>query len=293
MKLKFQKIGILGKPKEPSFDKIIIQLADILTALGAQVAFEIDFAERLQTDPMNVFDLDTLCRVSDLLIVIGGDGSILHAARAAVRHDTPILGIHRGRLGFLTDICPQDISTEIPRILMGDYLEEPRFLLEAQLISAAGEAYEPVRALNDIVLHSGEIARMIEYELWVDGVYVCRQRSDGLIVSTPTGSTAYALSGGGPILHPSLDAIALVPMNPHTLSSRPLVVRSEALVQLRIPPETDHLPKVTCDGQVRLSTAVNDVIEIRRYPTPVRLIHPMNHDYFKMLRDKLGWGSER
>ncbi|OGT44518.1 MAG: NAD kinase [Gammaproteobacteria bacterium RIFCSPHIGHO2_12_FULL_38_11] len=214
----------------------------------------------------------------DLMIVIGGDGSLLHAAHCALPFDLPVLGINRGHLGFLTDIHPDELS-KIGDVLSGKYVSEERFLLKTQLGIA----------LNDVVLLPGNSAQLIEFDILINDQFVCVLRADGLIVATPTGSTAYALSGGGPILHPQLNAIALVPMFPHTLSSRPIVVDGNDKIELLIREQNEFSPCISCDGQERITVEPGTRITITKHEKKLRLIHPDNYSYFATLREKLGW----
>jgi NAD+ kinase len=228
-----------------------------------------------------------LARRCDLAVVVGGDGSFLNAAREMVGEDIPLVGVNLGRLGFLVDISPERMLQALGSILQGRYIEDPRFLLEARI----GERHHEL-ALNDVVLHKWNIARMIEFETWVDGHYVDSQRSDGIILSTPTGSTAYALSGGGPLLQPSLDAIVLVPICPHRLSNRPIVVHGNSEIVIDTSGRTDHEHvRVTCDGQTSLRLEPGEKLVVRKHPLPIRLFHPQDHDHFDLLRAKLGWGG--
>ena len=217
----------------------------------------------------------------DLMIVVGGDGSLLHAAHCALDHDLPVLGINRGHLGFLTDINPKELH-RISDVLNGNYTREERFLLKTSLGIA----------LNDVVLLPGE-AQLIEFDIMINNQFVCQQRADGLIIATPTGSTAYALSGGGPILHPHLNAMVLVPMFPHTLSSRPIVIDSDAKVELIISEHKNKTANISCDGQQRITVEPGTRITIEKHEKKLHLIHPDNYDYFATLREKLGWQSHR
>jgi len=231
--------------------------------------------------------LDTLGDRCDLAIVIGGDGTLLHSARELVDLDIPLLGVNLGRLGFLVDISPEHMCDMFEAVLNGEYQEDKRMLLHCSV-----GKQPPELALNDVVLHKWNIARMIEFETWVNESFIDTQRSDGLIISTPTGSTAYALSGGGPLLSPGLDVIALVPICPHTLSNRPIVVDGNREIRLRVCGKTDpeHV-RVTCDGQSILGVTEGDDIVIRRHHRPLRLLHPAGHDHFQILRTKLAWGE--
>jgi NAD+ kinase len=250
----------------------------------------------LITDPQllknveKIVDIDSLGQVCDLVIVIGGDGSLLRGARALASYHVPLLGVNRGRLGFLTDITPEDIVLKVGEVLAGNYTSDPRFLLDME-VSREGDVIATGDALNDVVLHPGQFIHMLECELYIDGYFVTSQRSDGMIVSTPTGSTAYALSGGGPIMHPKLDAIVLVPMNPHTLSSRPMVISGNSEIKIIVGDHDSALPLVTCDGQIHAEVRAGDEIHIRKKAHAVQLIHPLNHNFYERCRSKLGWGG--
>lgn len=289
-KSQFARIGIMGKPHQPQLKPTLEALVGILKSFSTEIVLENE-CQSLIAEKFKQYAAVDLGKHIDLLIVIGGDGSLLNAARAVVDYGTSVLGVNRGRLGFLTDISPQRLEAQLEPILQGQYRKEERFLLESKILRDGKELGHNI-ALNDVVLYSGDIARMIEFEAYIDNTYVYRQRSDGLITSTPTGSTAYALSGGGPILHPELDAIVLVPMHPHTLSSRPIVIHNESKIKLLITPENQLEPRVSCDGQVNFTVKHNDEIHIAKYAKPLHLIHPNDYDYFSVLRNKLGWASE-
>jgi NAD+ kinase len=222
--------------------------------------------------------------------VVGGDGSMLGAARSMVDYGVPLLGVNRGRLGFLTDIMPSEIEAKVLDVLNGDYISEKRFMLDMMALRN-GEPFGQGHALNDIVLHPGRHLRMIEFELYIDEKFVYSQSSDGLIVSTPTGSTAYALSGGGPLMYPSLDAIGLVPLNAHSLTSRPIVVAGNSEIRLLLGDESSTIMHVACDGQIYQRVRPHDEIVIRKKERQLTLIHPSDHNYYETCRSKLGWGK--
>ena len=228
--------------------------------------------------------------MSDLVVVVGGDGSLLHAARSLSKYNTPVVGVNRGRLGFLTDISPNDVLHKLGQVLDGDFVFDQRFLLEVEVRSKNQTIYQDI-ALNDVVLHSGKSVHMIDFELNIDGQYVYRQHSDGLIVSSPTGSTAYALSGGGPIVHPNMDAIVIVPMHPHTLSSRPIVVGGQSEIKVLIR-DNRILPMVSPDGQNSVTLQVGDTVHIRKHPFKLTLLHPPGYDFYAACRTKLRWNQD-
>jgi NAD+ kinase len=236
--------------------------------------------------------LDDFSQKIDLAIVLGGDGTLLTAARALSDKGVPIIGINLGRLGFLVDVSTQGTMLEqVDAILEGDCHEEERFLLEGRVMRN-GECIAKECALNDVILHNRKEVRMIEYSVSIDGRHVNHDRADGLIVATPTGSTAYALSSGGPILYPTLQAISLVPICPHTLSHRPLVVNADSLISLQIDPNCDITAQVTFDGQGNQQLQAGDSVEIRRKTKGIKLLHPKDYDFYSVLRAKLRWGDK-
>ncbi len=287
---KFQNIGLIGRLGST---KVIDTLKNIISYFSEQ-EFKIILDKRIG-ELMPGHGLDT-CKqkemgdLCDLVIVVGGDGSLLGAARVLSRFDVPVLGVNRGQLGFLTDISPKNFEEKFAEILEGKYTEEERFLLKI-VVRRDGEIVGEADALNDMVLHPGKATRMIEFDLFVEGSYVYTQRSDGLIVATPTGSTAYSLSGGGPIMHPKLDALVLVPMFPHTLSSRPIVVDGNSDLRLIISEDNETYPIVSCDGQVSINLAPGDVIHISKHQHKLKLIHPEGYDFYRTCREKLGWSA--
>lgn len=287
----FRRIGVIAQLRHPKVVDSLNRLVAFLKADGRTVVAEKHTASLLADHSVDALERKDIDSDSlDLVIVVGGDGSMLGAARALVDLDIPLLGLNRGRLGFLTDISPEQMETGIGEVLAGSYQMSERFLLEVS-VHRKGSSIASGQALNDVVLHPGRSVRMMEFELYIDGSFVYSQRSDGLIVSTPTGSTAYALSAGGPIMCPDLDALVLVPMNPHTLSSRPIVVSGDSKLEVRVGPFNELHPKATCDGQYEIGAEPGDAIRIHKNPTPVRLIHPQEHNFYEVCRRKLGWGS--
>lgn len=228
----------------------------------------------------------------DLLVVVGGDGSILQAAAMALKHNMALLGINQGRLGFLTDIGAKELDA-LEHLLAGHYQAEQRLMLHMQAQDSRGTLLAQSSALNDVVLLPGSMTRMIEFELHVDGVPVCHQRSDGIIATTPTGSTAHAMSAGGPIVHPQLDAITLVPLCPHKLSSRPIVVPASQNIQWLISDRNNHPPCISCDGSVGMPTPKGAIVSVKALPEKLRLIHPHGHNHYHTLQQKLGWERQQ
>lgn len=287
---KFSTIGLIGRQGMRNVSDTLIAVLDYLQANNRQVLVEEETAKSLPRDIHACFSWENLHNKVDLLVVVGGDGSLINAAHNAVQHDIPVLGINRGRLGFLTDIHPQDLEHKIGEILRGEYDEEKRFLLNATITLAESQTQAGI-ALNEVVLMPGNVARMIEFSITIDKQFVCVQQADGLIVSTPTGSTAYSLSGGGPILHPQLNAIVLVPMFPHTLSARPIVVNADSQIDIHINTHSLSPPALSCDGRARISVPIGANICIQKNSNTLRLIHPRDYNYFETLRTKLHWNK--
>jgi NAD+ kinase len=286
----FHKIGLIGKHGDPSVKETLCRICDYLSGKDYDIILEQATGKLMDGAPLPSLPEIELPSRSDLVIVVGGDGTLLHAARVLASQKTPLLGINQGRLGFLVDISPNEMLPHLDAILNGRYEQENRFLLEVNM-GDESTAELPTLAFNDVVLHKWNIARMIEFESYVDGQLVNDQRSDGLIVSTPTGSTAYALSGGGPLLHPSLNAIVMVPICPHTLSNRPIVVDGDSEIEIRLNLAHAEDVQITCDGQSTLPLMPGESVRIRKAEHPVRLIHPEGYDYYSILRAKLGWGK--
>ncbi|WP_394558980.1 NAD(+) kinase [Aquipseudomonas alcaligenes] len=288
----FRNIGVIGRLGSAQVLDTIRRLKNFLLERHLHVILEDTIAEVLPGHGLQTCSRKNLGEVCDLVIVVGGDGSILGAARALARHKIPVLGINRGSLGFLTDIKPDEVEIKVAEVLEGRFLEESRFLLETE-VRRHGEAIGKGDALNDVVLHPGKSTKMIEFELFIDGHFVCSQKADGLIVATPTGSTAYSLSAGGPIMHPKLDAIVIVPMYPHTLSSRPIVVDGNSELKIAVADDLPVYPLVSCDGQNHFTCAPGDTITVKKKPHKLRLIHPLDHNYYEACRTKLGWGGRQ
>ena len=287
----FDRVGLIAKTDDPRVEETLATLMAYLEQRHIEYCVETATHVALGTPGGPPGDFGEIASNCDLAVVVGGDGTLLAAARALVDRDVRLLGINLGRLGFLTDISPADLEVRLDEVLAGKYLEERRFLLETDIVRA-GTRLHHATCLNDVVVHKWRIARLVELDVYVDGVFVNRQRSDGLIVSTPTGSTGYALSGGGPILHPALNAIVLVPICPHTLSSRPIVVDAASHIEITLSEREHTSAQLTCDGQTAMDLEAGDKVEVRRKARPIRLIHPPGHDYYAMLRTKLHWSRE-
>ncbi len=288
----FNTIGILGRQRISGVVNTLYELQKFLESRQLKITIDDDSKAMLAGSKLKSHPRAELGKHCDLIIVVGGDGSMLAAARSAAHYATPVLGINSGRLGFLTDIRPDMLAEKIADVLDGKYREEKRFLLSAQF-NGANKLIAQQDALNDVVLLPGAQAQMIAFEIFINDQYVCRQRADGIIVATPTGSTAYALSAGGPILHPQLDAIVLVPMFPHTLSSRPIVVQGDSKIEIVISKNNQTNPHVSCDGQERVAIPAGSSLQISKNAQPLRLIHLSDYSYYGTLRSKLGWESTR
>ena len=274
----FRNVGLMGRPGNTAVADTLLDVQRFLEQEGRHVIFDEDTAALLPSrNNIQVSSRQSLGEACDLVTVVGGDGPLLHAART-----------NRGRLGFLTDVAPREIEAKVGAVLRGDFAEDKRFLLHAE-VRRDGEPLGDMLALNDVILHTGKTVHMIEFELYVEGEFVYRLRSDGLIVCTPTGSTAYALSGGGPILHPRLDAMGPVPMHAHTLSSRPIVVDGDSEIKIQV--LSDIPPRVSADGQPGQMLEAGDWVYVRKHPFKLRLIHPPGHDFYAACRTKLGWNS--
>ncbi len=286
----FKRIGLLGRSQRDGVGAVLIELLSLLRSREVEILLEDRLAELVDTSGLTVVTEQEIGEQAELAIVVGGDGSLLGAARTLARYDTPVLGVNRGRLGFLTDISPDELAEQIPAVLDGEFTRETRFLLEARVMRD-GKEIGCSGALNDVVVNSGTTAQMIELELYINDTFVYRQRADGLIISTPTGSTAYSLSGGGPIMHPSLDAIVLVPMFPHALSSRPIVVDGSSEIRIDVLERNRIHPPVTCDGQVNLTARPGDSVYIAKKAHHLTLLHPLGHSFYASCRDKLRWSN--
>lgn len=288
----FQTIGIITKRSDERLVHILKSLIHHLLSHGCRILLDDSARQWLEDNHgCESATLDTLGREADLAIVIGGDGTFLTAGRAMVDHQVPLLGINIGRLGFLVDVSPHEMLGRIDEILAGEFDEDHRSLLATRVVTNGGAPVERL-SLNDMVLHIRDVVRMIEFETRIDGRHVNTQRADGLVVATPTGSTAYALSGGGPILAPSLDALVLVPICPHGLSNRPLVVHGDSEVEIRVCEHNRSHAQAAFDGQDSTTLGPGDRLIVRRRKTRLRLIHPVGYDYLQILRAKLGWGEQ-
>jgi NAD+ kinase len=290
MQQSFSTIGLVGKSADSRTAPLVATLLDALHQRGADVILDEAIGDCQRPGTCRVAGLDELAEAADLVVVIGGDGTLLATARATALHDTPILGINLGRLGFLVDILPDRAATELNAVLDGAYDLEPRAMLDTTLFRDGSPIHHGL-ALNEAVLRVQSVVRVIEFDTFIDGLDVGRLRADGLIVATPTGSTAYSLSAGGPILTPDLDAMIIVPICPHSLNHRPLVVSGHALIEIKLSSGSRSPAQVALDGQENLDFAPGDILRVQRRPQSLMLVHPRNHHFLRMLRSKLRWGE--
>lgn len=292
--MKFNTIAIITKPQAELVSQTVQSVLAFLKNKTCKILLDEQIPEILKgiefDDNVVKASRKLMAEQCDLAIVVGGDGTILNAVRSLSHANVPLLGINVGRLGFLADISPDEMETSLQDILNGYYREEQRFLLEMQVLRK-GEIIFEGDAFNDVVVHIRDVARMIEFETRINKDFVNYQRADGIIVSTPTGSTAYALSAGGPILHATLDAIALVPIAPHTLSNRPIVVHADSQIEILICNTKEGIAQATCDGHLSTDVYVGDCIKVKRKAGKITLLHPKQHNYFEILRAKLHWGG--
>jgi NAD+ kinase len=289
MSAAFQTVALIGKYKSPGIAAPLLELARFLEQRGAKVLVDRLTASHLGSQLYPVHTLEEIGVRADLAIVLGGDGTMLNIARTLGPHDVALVGVNMGRLGFLTDVGTDAMLDTIGEILGGRYMAEHRMLLAGEVVSG-GRSVHSGLAFNDVVLHRGMSGSMIEFEVRIDGQFVYTQRSDGLIVATPTGSTAYALSAGGPIVHPGLDVMSLVPICPHTLSNRPIVVGSQSTVEILMHGHSDA-SRVHFDSHSHCDLRYSDRVVVRRAPHSIRLLHPVGHSYYHMLREKLHWSE--
>ena len=285
----FKRIALITNSGGSKITETLRTVTDFLRSKGLEVSLDEACTVLLPDSGLPTVSAAELPAACDMAIAIGGDGTMLKAARLLANHHIPLLGINRGQLGFLADIPAESVEEHLDQILAGNFVEDERFQLHCQVDRDNTTLIES-DAFNDVVIQRWNIAKLIGLTTYINGKLVNSQRSDGLIVASPTGSTAYALSGGGPILHPALDALVLVPICPHTLSNRPIVIAGNSTIEVVVgTPEIDHA-RLTCDGEMQCELAAGDRIIIQKKTNKIRLIHPADHDHFSILRAKLNWG---
>jgi len=288
MNSSFKTIAVIGKHKNLDIVTPLLRLARYLESRHLEVLLDYLTASTLKEKAFPAVTMEDIGKRADLVIVLGGDGTMLNIARKLAPFNVPLVGINQGRLGFLTDLSIDTMLEALGSMLDGRYVTERRMLLHIEVARGTTSTFSAL-ALNDVAVNRGIGGNMIEFEVRINGEYVYSLRSDGLIVATPTGSTAYALSAGGPILHPSLDLIALVPVSPHTLSNRPIVVGPDAIVEILMHRTT--VARVHSDSHSHFDLQEHDKVIVRRSPHEATLLHSSDHSYYRMLREKLGWSG--
>jgi NAD+ kinase len=282
----FKTIALFGKQQSDGTAQTLGEIGAFLEQRGLRVLFEAAIADTLGLRSLPRADLHEIGEAADLAVIVGGDGTMLGIARELAPHGVPLVGINHGRLGFITDIPLLQWSDALGAVLDGHFEAEDRSILQARVTRDASVVFE-ASAVNDVVVSRSSRAGMIEVQVHVDGLYMYSQRADGLIVATPTGSTAYALSCAGPILHPSLDGLVLVPVAPQALSNRPIVLPSSSVISMSVADGRE--PRLNCDMQTFVDLQIGDVIEVRRAAYSARFLHPSGYSYYATLRSKLNW----
>ncbi len=289
MQSKFKSVGLIGKPNSV-IAKTFSLLYDHLCQQNFEVRVENQSKKFIASQSVKTVAISEMGKVCDLAITVGGDGTLLSAGRHLAPYNVPVIGVNLGRLGFLVDISPDEVLSRLDDILQGNFVTEERILLRAELVRNNRVIHEQT-AVNEVVIHRWITPSMIEIITHIDDAFLNTQRSDGLIISTPTGSTAYALSGGGPILHPALGAIVLVPITPHTLTNRPIVVKDSSQVEIAFSQNTQINAQVSCDDISIPDVLTSDRIRIKKDSSLMRILHPTDYDFFEILRAKLNWSS--
>jgi len=284
----FKSIALIGRYNTPASAGTLVQLGEFLAARGCKVCMEQDTARTCGVSAFELASYDAIGAACDLAVVLGGDGSMLSAARHLAAHGVPLVGINHGRLGFMTDIAADSMLETLGKVLDGEYSIEERTMLAAQVMRGETMIFSTL-ALNDVVVNKGAVGRLIEFLVRIDGEFVYDLRSDGLIIATPTGSTAYALSSNGPILQPSMPGFALVPICPHTLSNRPITVSENSRIEVRLMRAIDA--RLHFDGQPQCDLHEQDRVLVTRADQKIRFVHPPGYSYFAMLREKLHWSE--
>ncbi len=283
----FSRVGLVVRPDDENvantFNEVIACLQE------RQIDFVFEKSAQSIANGAETVAFEHIAENCDLVIVIGGDGTLLSSARALADHDVPLIGINRGRLGFLVDVPSDDNMAGLSSILDGDYVEEYRSILETRILRD-GECIAKSYALNDTVIRVHERLQIMDYDILIDDALVAHQRADGLIISTPSGSTAYSLSNGGPIVAPTIDTLILNPLCPHTLNSRPLLVDGNSCIKIHLWDDDVRQAQVVCDGQVYMDAMLGDMVNIFCRDKKIRLLHRESYDYHRILREKLGWG---
>lgn len=289
-RMSIRTVGVIGKRTDPAALPTLRALCALLQEMGCEVLVDDHHAALAQSAGLPAVARQQLGERCQLVVVVGGDGTLLDAGRSLGRYGVPLLGVNQGRLGFMVDVRPDEMRQALQAVLAGQGVADDRLLLSMVIRHADGSAEPPALAVNDVVLRNFANIRMLDFETWLGDEFISQHRADGMIVSSPTGSTAYALSGGGPVVHPSVSALTLVPICPHTLSDRPIVVPTTAAVRIVLRGPAPAMATVTCDGQVSRPIRPGDTVEVAQASHRLRLVHPASYQYFSLLRDKLHWG---
>jgi len=287
MNTPFRRIGLFIRKDDPVMENAVVQVTEFLLSKSLAVVVNEPLSFLADIEVISISEFPQNC---DLTIAIGGDGTLLSASRALSGTDLPIVGINIGRLGFLADVRLARLEQQLSQILDGHYRKDTRFLMHASVVN--GDVHPVGKAMNDVVVHTHQSLHMIEFETYIDGRFLNSQRADGLVVATPTGSTAYAMSAGGPILDVNLDALVLASVCPHTLSNRPLVIAATSVIEIVLSENNTTSAMVTCDGRPGHILQPGDTVRIERHPSDITLLHLENHDHYSILRAKLEWGRK-
>ena len=285
----FKSIALVGNAKDPRVAECMLALTAHFHARGLHTLVDPAVGLAFPFDTFSFCPEQAFATRAELIVAIGGDGTLLYAARLVAGHAVPLLGVNRGRLGFLTDVSPNSMLEDLDTVLAGRYTEDRRSLLAARLERVGAEPVTAL-ALNDVVVGKSETGRTMDIETSINGRFVNSHTGDGIVIATATGSTAYALSCGGPIVEPNLDVWVLAPISPHTLSDRPIVVRGDSKIQVRIAERIGAHAQVTCDGTAFGDLDQGDTLYIEGAQPQISLLHPPGYDYYRLLRSKLHWG---
>lgn len=287
----FRKIALVGKQNSRTVYNYVVKLANYLNALGITVFIDCDNNSSLISDTKyTVGKLESWLNYLDLVIAVGGDGTLLSVARSVVTHNIPVVGVNQGKLGFMTDITSDEMIILVGDIIKnGNYTTEDRALLSAEVFRYENNYVYSAIALNDVVISRGAIGNMIEFDISIDSQFVLSQKSDGIIFSTPTGSTAYSLAAGGPILHPMANVFSIIPICPQSLTNRPLVINDKSIIEFVLARENST--QIHFDGQQCFDLELNDKVILNKYPKVLKLVHPIGYNYYRTLRKKLEWSK--
>lgn len=286
--LSFSKVGIIGRQGSPHIVDSLNAVYRVLSDRGCDVTVESESAELFNVSTKVVVERANM-KDRELLAVVGGDGSILGVARDFAELGIPLMGVNRGGLGFLADIQPEQIESSLENILAGEYRREDHFLIEQRVLREGREIHRSL-ALNDVVVSSGTLSRMLDFTLTIDDDFVYEIRADGILISTPTGSTAYSLSAGGAILHPKLDALSVIPLYPHTLTSRQIAVPGDFVIEVEVSGGAP-VAHTSADSQIEFGLLPGDKVAIRKYPHQIPIVYAATHSFYEACRSKLDWGT--